>query len=57
MIGVGSTAVDIWNIAKWPVLLLFVSFMFAVLYWAAPNVSSRASAGSLRGACSRCSGG
>jgi membrane protein len=38
VIGVGSTAVDIWNIAKWPVLLLFVSFLFAVLYWAAPNV-------------------
>jgi len=38
LIGVGPTAVDIWNIAKWPVLLLFVSFMFAVLYWAAPNV-------------------
>ena len=38
VIGVGSTAVDVWNIAKWPVLLLFVSFMFAVLYWAAPNV-------------------
>src|SRR5918995_2918023 len=38
VIGVGSTAVDIWNFAKWPVLLLFVSFMFAVLYWAAPNV-------------------
>ena len=29
---------QVWNIAKWPVLLLFVSFMFAVLYWAAPNV-------------------
>jgi membrane protein len=38
LIGVGSTAVDIWNIAKWPVLLLLVSFMFAFLYWAAPNV-------------------
>ena len=38
LIGVGDTAVQIWNIAKWPVLLLFVSFMFAVLYWAAPNV-------------------
>ncbi len=38
VIGVGETAVDVWNIAKWPVLLLFVSFMFAVLYWAAPNV-------------------
>jgi membrane protein len=38
VIGVGSTAVDVWNLAKWPVLLLFVSFLFAVLYWAAPNV-------------------
>jgi membrane protein len=38
LVGVGDTAVDVWNIAKWPVLLLFVSFLFAVLYWAAPNV-------------------
>src|ERR671917_2055589 len=38
LIGLGDTAVTIWNIAKWPVLLLLVSFMFAVLYWAAPNV-------------------
>jgi membrane protein len=38
LLGVGDTAVTAWNIAKWPVLLLFVSFLFAVLYWAAPNV-------------------
>ena len=38
IIGLGDTAVGVWNIAKWPVLVLFVSFMFAVLYWAAPNV-------------------
>jgi YihY family inner membrane protein len=38
LIGVGDTAVSVWNIAKWPVLLLFVSFLIAVLYWAAPNV-------------------
>jgi membrane protein len=38
LIGLGDTAVTVWNIAKWPVLLLLVSFMFAVLYWAAPNV-------------------
>ncbi|MGB2567877.1 YihY/virulence factor BrkB family protein [Micromonospora citrea] len=36
-IGVGSTAVTVWNIAKWPVLLLLVSLMFAILYWASPN--------------------
>src|SRR5205085_4680161 len=38
LVGVGSTAVDVWNIAKWPVLLLIVSVMFSILYWAAPNV-------------------
>ncbi|HEY4428373.1 MAG TPA: YihY/virulence factor BrkB family protein [Solirubrobacteraceae bacterium] len=38
LMGVGSTAVDVWDIAKWPVLLLIVSFMLAILYWAAPNV-------------------
>lgn len=38
LIGVGSTAVTVWDIAKWPVLLLVVSFMFAILYWVAPNV-------------------
>ncbi|MCO1597292.1 YihY/virulence factor BrkB family protein [Micromonospora sp. RHAY321] len=36
-IGVGGTAVTVWNIAKWPVLLLLVSLMFAILYWASPN--------------------
>jgi membrane protein len=38
LVGLGSTAVSVWNIAKWPVLLVVVSFMFALLYWAAPNV-------------------
>ncbi|HYV16439.1 MAG TPA: YihY/virulence factor BrkB family protein [Conexibacter sp.] len=37
-LGVGSTAVSIWNIAKWPVLLAVVILMFAVLYHASPNV-------------------
>ena len=26
------------GVAKWPVLLLLVSLLFAVLYWGAPNV-------------------
>jgi membrane protein len=37
-LGIGSTAVSIWNIAKWPVLLLVAVTMFAVLFYAAPNV-------------------
>jgi membrane protein len=38
VIGLGGTAVTVWNIAKWPVLLLIVLTMIAVLYYAAPNV-------------------
>jgi len=38
VVGAGSAAVTAWDIAKWPVLFLVVSFMFAFLYWAAPNV-------------------
>lgn len=40
-LGLGDTAVTIWNIAKWPVMVLLVSFVFSVLYWAAPNVKRR----------------
>jgi membrane protein len=38
LVGLGSAAVTAWDIAKWPVLILIASFMFALLYWAAPNV-------------------
>src|SRR5436305_11716701 len=38
LVGVGGTAVTVWNIAKWPVLLLIVSLMLSLLYWASPNV-------------------
>jgi membrane protein len=37
-IGVGDTALTVWDIAKWPVLLGVVILMFSVLYYAAPNV-------------------
>jgi membrane protein len=37
-IGIGSTAVTVWNIAKWPVLAVIVLFMLALLYYSAPNV-------------------
>ena len=37
-VGLGSTAVTVWNIAKWPVLLVVVMAMLALLYGAAPNV-------------------
>ncbi len=38
LLGVGSSAVTIWDIAKWPVILVVVMTMLAILYWASPNV-------------------
>jgi membrane protein len=38
VVGLGDTAVTIWNIAKWPVIALIVSQVVAFLYWVAPNV-------------------
>ncbi|OON82772.1 YihY/virulence factor BrkB family protein [Streptomyces tsukubensis] len=40
-LGIGSTAVTVWSIAKWPVLVLLVAVMLALLYWAAPNAKGR----------------
>jgi membrane protein len=37
VLGIGSTAVTVWNIAKWPVLLIIVILMISILYWTAPN--------------------
>ncbi|GAA1755592.1 YihY/virulence factor BrkB family protein [Streptomonospora arabica] len=37
LLGLGPVAVLAWRIAKWPVLLLVVVFMIALLYWASPN--------------------
>jgi membrane protein len=37
VLGIGSTAITVWNIAKWPVLLIIVSLMISILYWASPN--------------------
>jgi membrane protein len=37
-IGLGDTAVTIWSIAKWPVLLGLAAVAVAILYYATPNV-------------------
>ncbi|GAA3964867.1 YihY/virulence factor BrkB family protein [Streptomyces marokkonensis] len=36
-LGVGDTAMTVWSIAKWPVLVVLVTSMIAILYWATPN--------------------
>ncbi|MFD8026810.1 YihY/virulence factor BrkB family protein [Streptomyces lavendulae] len=40
-LGFGDTALAVWSIAKWPVLVLLVTIMIAILYWAAPNAKGR----------------
>lgn len=34
---VGSVLLTAWGIVKWPILVILVSQMFALLYWASPN--------------------
>ncbi|MGU3290844.1 YihY/virulence factor BrkB family protein [Williamsia sp. M5A3_1d] len=38
-IGAGDTALLVWNIARWPVILVFVVLVVALLYYASPNVA------------------
>jgi membrane protein len=38
LVGLGSTAVTVFDIAKWPVMLLIVSVILAILYYVGPNV-------------------
>jgi membrane protein len=37
-IGLGETAVTVWGIVKWPVLLFLAALVVAILYYATPNV-------------------
>ncbi|MET9499853.1 YihY/virulence factor BrkB family protein [Streptomyces sp. NPDC006552] len=37
MLGIGDSALTVWSIAKWPVLVVLVTVMIAILYWATPN--------------------
>lgn len=38
VVGLGSTAVFVWDVAKWPFLLLIVMTIVAILYYVTPNV-------------------
>ncbi len=40
-LGVGSTAVTAWNIAKWPVMAGLFVLMVGILYYASPNAKIR----------------
>ena len=40
-VGIGSTAVTLWNVAKWPVMAGVFILMLSVLYYASPNAKLR----------------
>jgi membrane protein len=40
-IGLGETVLNIWSWAKWPVILVLLALMIAVLYYATPNAKLR----------------
>lgn len=40
-LGIGDTALTVWSIAKWPVLVVLVTIMITIPYWATPNVKGR----------------
>ncbi|MFK5582199.1 YihY/virulence factor BrkB family protein [Serinicoccus sp. LYQ131] len=38
IIGLSGTATTVWNIAKWPVILVILMTIVGLLYWGTPNV-------------------
>jgi membrane protein len=38
LLGIGETGVRVWDVAKWPVLVLIAALIFGLLYYASPNV-------------------
>ena len=40
-IGLSSTAITLWNVAKWPVMAAIFILMISVLYYASPNAKLR----------------
>jgi membrane protein len=41
LIGLGGSAVEVWNVLRWPGALLVAMLVYAVVYYAAPNVEIR----------------
>lgn len=40
-LGIGGTVVDLWNVAKWPVMAAIFVLMIDLLYYASPNAKLR----------------
>jgi len=40
-IGAGTVFKVVWNIARWPIVIVFISLALAVLYWTGPNIKQK----------------
>jgi membrane protein len=50
-LGIGSTGQTVWTVLKWPVILVLLALMIAVLYYTTPNVKLRSFKWVSPGAC------
>ena len=41
LVGLEQVVAEVWDLAKWPLVVVFVLSVFAVLYWASPDVRNR----------------
>jgi membrane protein len=41
LVGLEQVVAEVWDLTKWPLVVVFVLSVFAVLYWAAPDVRDR----------------
>lgn len=48
-LGFTDTAVTVWEIVKWPILVVLVAVIFAILFWASPNAKPGGATGLLLG--------
>ncbi|WP_409328578.1 YihY/virulence factor BrkB family protein [Trujillonella humicola] len=40
-IGLGDTTLTVWNVVKWPVMVVLLALMIAILYYSTPNAKLR----------------
>jgi membrane protein len=41
LLGLERVVAEVWDLAKWPLIVAFVLTVFAILYWASPDVRAR----------------
>lgn len=49
VVGAGDTSVTIYSVVKWPVVVVLLSLLLAILFWASPNARQEACGGLAQG--------